>query len=133
LARHLTKEDIEIIIDMLDGWQGKLTWNGVCEAYKQRTGHVTTRQTLCSHEQISTAYTVRKKGVGKPTKRVPNSLTVAAQRIERLEAGNDRMREQIKQYEARFLRWIYNAQKKGVTINDLNQQLPEIERGSSVK
>jgi len=32
LAKHLTNNDIEKIIGMLDVWQGKLTWDALCEA-----------------------------------------------------------------------------------------------------
>jgi len=132
LARHLTEIDVGIIVDILDGWQGKLTWKAVCDAYERRTGFVANRQTLSSHEKIATAYKVRKWGDVKSVK-TPPSLAVAGDRIQRLVSENERLKEQVRRYEAQFHVWLYNANKKGVSIEMLNQALPKIDHGRTDK
>ena len=39
MAKHLTPKDVLTIKDILDGWQDKLTWDLLIDAYFQRTGH----------------------------------------------------------------------------------------------
>lgn len=128
MAKHLAEKDVEVVVSLLDGWNGKLTWTLLCEAYAKRTGHFTTRQTLCSHEQIATAYKVCKWGEGKVVK-TPPSLAVAGEWIERLVSENERLKEQVRRYQEKFYIWIYNAEKRGVSSEMLNQALPKIDLG----
>ena len=40
MAKDLKKEDIDIILSLLDGWQGKLTWDNLLEAYERIFGEL---------------------------------------------------------------------------------------------
>ena len=128
MAKHLTKEDVDVLLDLIDGWQGKFTWGGLVDAYKNKTGHKVTRQTLSSHEEIFSAYDNLKRG-NRKSKSSPPTLAIASQRIERLEAENSRLKKQVSRYEEKFARWLYNSNKKGITVEELNQKLPDIDRG----
>ncbi|MNJ26696.1 hypothetical protein D3C77_211860 [compost metagenome] len=46
MARHLTAVDIEKILHKLDGWEGRLTWEALCDSLLTLIGTRPTRQTL---------------------------------------------------------------------------------------
>jgi predicted nuclease with TOPRIM domain len=135
MAKHLTSKDIEIFIQILDAWEGKLTWEALCEAGAQLIGSRPTRQTLNAHEEIKKAYKNRKSHLGLnhvPSRR-PASLSIAEQRIRRLEGENSRLREENDRLLEQFIRWQYNTYKHGLTKEKLDAPLPLIDRDSSEK
>jgi hypothetical protein len=105
MAKHLTIKNIDALVALIDVWEGKLTW----EAQKARikAGHI-------------------------PSKR-PASLSIAEQRIRRLEGENNRLKEDNDRLLERFIRWQYNAYKFGMSKEKLEAPLPEIDRDSSEK
>lgn len=60
MAKHLNDKNIKDIREMLDGWNGPLTWQSLIDGIKGLTGQTYTRQTLHSHEPIRLAYSVRR-------------------------------------------------------------------------
>ncbi len=71
MAKHLSKADIEAIINIIDGWSDyKMTWDEICEAALQVVGKKPTRQSLNANKTIKAAYTAKKKGL--KTKRYMN-------------------------------------------------------------
>ena len=50
MAKHLTERDIEIIVNLIDSWEGKLGWEALCDAASPLIGGRPTRQTLSSHQ-----------------------------------------------------------------------------------
>jgi hypothetical protein len=116
---------------MIRGWEGgKLTWGMLCNAVAPLTNSATTRQTLSSHLEIKTAYDAKKKGLKIHGARapLPSSRAVAGQRIEHLLSTVD----ELKAVNARLLedrlRWQYNAYKHGMTEQELEEELPRIDR-----
>jgi len=135
MAKHLTDSDIKTIVSLIDGWEGKLTWEGLCDESAELLGTRPTRQTLNSHDRVKSAFAAKKtqqKTGLLPTKR-PQSLDLAQQRINRLESINQRLKLENEQLLERFLRWQYNAQKRGISQAMLDEHLPEIDRDSSEK
>lgn len=61
MAKHLTSKDIEILVNLIDAWEGKLGWDVLCEAVAPLIGGRPTRQTLSSHAQIKTAFGYKKE------------------------------------------------------------------------
>lgn len=135
MAKHLTSKDIDIFIQILDVWEGKLTWEALCEAGAKLIGSRPTRQTLNANEKIKNAYKGRKAhlNMGYIPSRRPASLSIAEQRISRLEGENSRLREENDRLLEQFIRWQYNAYKHGLTKEKLDAPLPLIDRDSSEK
>jgi hypothetical protein len=133
MAKHLTAKDIELLVGLIDGWDGKLTWDALCDEAEGLIGTRPTRQTLNAHARIKSAFGDKKtqQRVGfKPTKR-PQSLTIAAQRIHRLESENQRLKAENSRLLERFVQWQYNAQKRGLSQAVLEDPLPAIDRDST--
>jgi len=131
LAKHLTKSDVEAIINIILGWgEEKLTWDAVCEAAEPLVGKKPTRQSLNANQKIKDAYISRKtgmrqRGVDKPK---PSNLNVAADRIAHLRAENEMLKKTNTALLEQFVKWQYNAYKYGVTQAKLNEILPIIDR-----
>lgn len=133
MAKHLSPKDLDLIVGLIDGWDGKLAWEALCDAIEPLIGSRPTRQTLSSHEKIKSAFTHQKarlKSGFVSTKR-PASLSIAEQRIRRLEAENNRLERENARLLERFMRWQYNAHKFNVSADKLDEPLPFVDRDSS--
>ena len=130
MARHLTRRDIEILVNIIDAWEGKLSWDALCDAVAPLIGGRPTRQTLSSHGQVKTAFSHKKEQqkTGIVAGKRPASLSIAEQRIKRLENENDRLRAESSRLLEQFIRWQYNAYKHGLSKDKLDAPLPNIER-----
>ncbi|MBS7847612.1 hypothetical protein KFF47_33045 [Pseudomonas fluorescens] len=133
MAKHLTKKDIEILVNLIDAWEGTLGWEALCDAVSPLIGGRPTRQTLSSHSQVKAAFGHKKQQLKSGfigTKR-PASLNIAEQRIRRLESENDRLKAENGRLLERFLKWQYNAYRCGISQDKLDVSLPSIDRDSS--
>lgn len=133
MAKHLSPKDLDMIVGLIDGWEGKLAWEALCDAIEPLIGSRPTRQTLNSHEKIKSAFTHQKARLKSgfiSTKR-PASLSIAEQRIRRLEAENHRLERENERLLERFMRWQYNAHKFNVSADKLDAPLPFVDRDSS--
>jgi hypothetical protein len=92
-SRHITDKDIEVIIELLDGWDGSLTWEALCAACVKAIGFKPTRQTLHKFSRVAGAYRLAKEREKNDVKdlKIPATLAVAAQRIERLTREVERL------------------------------------------
>ncbi|MBD9532784.1 hypothetical protein IB233_14250 [Comamonas sp. CMM01] len=129
-APDLTAEVLQKILDTLDDWKGKLTWDLLLDAVEKATGHRYSRFTFADYPQIANAFSLKKdslRGVGprkrgEPTdERVRSALAQVERyksKIQRLEAENQLLLEQ-------FVTWAINAERKGVTMDMLNAPLPK--------
>ena len=133
LAKHLTNNDVEKIVGILDGWQGKLTWDALCETASSQVGKNPTRQSLNAHKKIKQAFADKKerlKGNIEEAK-TPPSLAIAGQRIKRLEEENVRLKKENNRLLEQYVIWQYNAYRHGLTEGKLNAPLPVIDREST--
>ncbi|MDT4834792.1 hypothetical protein FQZ97_684420 [compost metagenome] len=133
MAKHLTSKDVVTLITLIDSWEGKLTWELLCDAALPLIGTRPTRQTLSSHAQIKAAFGHKKEQqkTGFVSSKRPPSLRIAEQRIRRLENENDRLKAENSELLVRFTKWQYNAYKHGVSKEKLDADLPKIDRDSS--
>lgn len=134
LAKHLNKKDILAIVNLIRGWEEpKLTWSEICSEAEPLIGKLPTRQSLNTHEAITTAYQAKKDALkGKaPQKPRPASLNAAASRIANLEAQLAEVKEQNRRFKQMFVIWQYNAYKYGMKESQLNMPLPKIDRERS--
>lgn len=135
MAKHLSEHHIRVLVDIIDAWAGKMTWDGLCDRAGEVLGFRPTRQTLSTHIAIKTAFHAKKthlKTGNLPTKR-PASLGIAEQRIRKLESEIARVILENEGLVEQFIRWQYNAQKRGISRAMLEEALPGIDRDSSEK
>jgi len=131
LAKHLSKRDVEAVVNHILGWgDEKLTWNAVLDSIESLIGYKPTRQTLYANQDIRDAFKsrktgIRQKGIDKPK---PSNLNVAADRIAHLRAENDMLKKKNAALLEQFVKWQYNAYKYGLTEQKLNEPLPMIDR-----
>lgn len=135
-APDLSLKDIEFVLDELDSWTGRLTWNALIAAAKKRLGYEYSRFTFNSYPEIANAFALKQELFrGQPRrprsapkdKQVRAALAQAAReksRSDRLAAENALLLEQ-------FTTWAINAESRGVTIDMLNAPLPKPNRDQS--
>lgn len=130
-SKNLTDADIEKIVDITDGWSGKLTWDDLISEVELRLKERYTRQTLAKHTRIKSAYDAAQKrfqDTGDKKKKNTIEYDVLQQRLERLEAQNERLQRENQDLLSQFARWAYNAYAKGVTKKELDMPLPKVDR-----
>src|SRR5471032_919223 len=97
-GKNLDDDAIALIVVVLDGWSGKLTWDLLIEAIQKRLRVRYTRQALDKRARIKIAYQVTKARISKiNTSKYRRKLSAAEldafiQRANRLEAENVRLR-----------------------------------------
>ena len=135
-GKNLTDDAIERIVRILDGWEGKLTWELLIDVIVTRLHCKYTRQALHKHERIRAAYVLRKESlVGQKDVAVPRGsgpLADAMVRIARLEAENQRLEAENQRLLEQFVVWAYNAHTRGLDKDFLSQPLPRVNRDQTV-
>ncbi|MDK9689708.1 hypothetical protein [Azospira sp.] len=133
-AKNLDDGVIGLIVSVLDGWSGKLTWDLLAEAIERRTQLRYTRQALDKHARIKMAFQVTKERLsGVPRTVRKHKLSEAEteallQRYERLLAENERLERENNRLLEQFQTWLYNAHLKGLTKDYLDSPLPRVDR-----
>lgn len=135
MAKHITDNDVERIVEILDGWCEKLTWEALCDACAHVIGTKPARQTLLKFSRITMAYEACKTRLkeGAPPVHTPPSMRVAVERINRLERENERLKHENAGLLQQFVVWQYNAYAHGLDSHKLNKALPGIDRGQTEK
>ena len=134
-SKNLTDGDIEIVVSILDGIDGKLTWGDLIEVLYVRTGELYTRQALSKHSRIKRAYDISKERIVREredTNRIDTSLSqkeyILVEKIKTLEAENERIKQENSDLLLQFARWAYNSYAHGMTPEQLNKELPAVDR-----
>lgn len=131
-SKNLDEAGIKEVVEILDGWSGKLTWDLLISAIKLRTHYEYTRQTLHKHERIRNAFELKKQDIADNQDSVRSvgspELQKALERIARLEAENKRLESENSQLLEQFVRWAYNASTRELDQNFLNKPLPPVNR-----
>lgn len=132
-SRNLGDAEIRRIVGILDGWTGKLTWDGLIKEVARHLGCTYTRQALHKHERIRLAFSLHKEAgdVGGAPKEMPVELRKATERIARLEAENKRLELENQRLLAQFARWAYNANTRNLDEAFLDRPLPTVDRGQT--
>lgn len=134
--KNLDEAAIEEVVQVLDGWQGKLTWDLLVKAVAQRTGRTYTRQAFHRHQRISETFQLCKQQVSRSrplTEKSPERLSAdevkaLIDRCARLEGENARLRVVNERLLLQFEVWLYNAHTRGLDADFLNRPLPSIDR-----
>lgn len=132
-ARNLHDEDIAKIVEVLDGWTGKLTWELLIDAIERRFFARYTRQALHKHTRIRDAFSHRKGAIAnggeKPRKTAASpELQLALDRLERLTGENERLKAENTRLLEQFVRWAYNAHTRNLDEAFLSRPLPAVDR-----
>ena len=134
-SKNLGDAEIKQIVEILDGWSEKLTWELLISAIELRMFSCYTRQALYKHERIRNAFQLKKSEQsegGKGVRRVASpQLQIALDRIERLESENRRLESENNLLLEQFARWAYNAHTRGLDHEFLNRPLPSVNRGQT--
>src|SRR5690242_12514296 len=94
MAKHLKPREVKAIVECIRSWpDAKLTWAAICSEAEQLLGRRPARQTLCSHDEIMTAYKSKRDGLKTRPQRaaLPSSLAIAAQRLARQQSVIDEL------------------------------------------
>lgn len=134
-AKNLTDADIEMIVEILDGWSGKLRWELLIDAIEKRLFIRYTRQALHRHTRITIAFAHRKQELARTVGKTPRHAVLPEQqlaldRIERLTNECSRLKAENNLLLEQFVRWAYNAHLRGLDERFLNQPLPQVNRQS---
>ena len=130
-ARNLDDQGIKRIVEILDGWDGNLSWQALIEKIEQQLFAKYTRQALHRHERIRLAFESAKRRLDTAEKRQTDRnglIRVPATRIARLEAENDRLQQENDRLLEQFVRWSYNAHTRGLDEAFLSRPLPPVDR-----
>lgn len=121
---------VAAIVDIARRLPGRPKWKDLIEAVRVELGFRYSRGALFEHDAIRLAMRDRREGQGALGAKRPVSKAeqerLAAQR--RLRAENQRLREQVDCLIEKHVRWAYNAIRKGLTEEDLDRELPRINR-----
>jgi hypothetical protein len=128
MAKHLSDNDIQNIVFLIDTWNGdvKLTWDKLCKQMLIRCGLAHTRQTIQSYHRIKSAFLKKKDKNKSPflELKLPASLAIAARTIYKLNTEKDRLKRENDELLTQFLVWQYNAISNGISKNALDKPLP---------
>jgi hypothetical protein len=135
-SKNLDDRAIEEIVQIIDGWAGKLTWELLIEAISKRKHQEYRRQALFNHVRIRDAFALKKKRLREGGDEVASAdvspeVQALLQVIARLESENARLKNENNNLLAQFARWAHNAGQRNLDEDFLNQPLPSINRGQT--
>jgi hypothetical protein len=137
-APDLTEATISVVVDVLDGWIGKLTWDLLIAEVLRRTGCEYSRFTFAEYPRIADAFAVKKKKLSGTLTRGPRTprdgqILAALDAAERFKAKAERLERENELLLEQFQTWAVNAERYGVTIAKLNAPLALPNRERSKK
>ena len=128
---NLSPDRLSIIVEIVRGWDGRLTWPALIDAVATRLGATYTRQALHNRAEIRAAYDAY-RAIGQRHVAVSRELSPAlracVERNQRLELANAELRNREALLLEQFVRWAYNASTRGLTAEFLDQPLPRANR-----
>ncbi|MFM4838007.1 hypothetical protein ACEUCO_15590 [Aeromonas veronii] len=126
----ITKDNISYVLSIINTWEGKLTWDLLCQKVTDKlniAGGVQ-RQSLSSYEEIQEAYTKRKQYLReRPLPPIENNnldetLKYLTQRVAILEIEREQLKKLNDAYKQRFIKWQYNAYRHGVHMTSIDNE-----------
>ena len=132
-SKKINKLIMQTVLNILDGWSGRLTWSLLIDAVARKTYQQYTRQTLADHREIQLAFRLTKERllvhkVGTKTLYSPGEI-IESQRNQALRAENERLKAEMEYMQEKFNRWAVNAfTRKGMTEEMLDEPLQKVRR-----
>jgi len=140
-APDLNDERIQAVLDTIDNWKGKLTWDLLISEIEVNIGIRYSRFTFSEYPDIANAFSLKKESLrstserslkNKPTPR-DERVRAALEQAERIKAKATRLEQENNLLKEQFVTWAHNAERKGVTIMMLNAPLHKPYRQQSKK
>ena len=135
---NLTVESTTVILELLDGWTGKLSWELLIDRVERKLLVRYTRQAFGAHERIVRAFQLVKRRLrgqaGRPPVADP-ALQKALETTARMHAEIERLKLENERLTSTFIRWAYNARLKGIGETYLERPLPDMggRRGTNAR
>lgn len=135
-APALTDERIQVVLDTLDAWKGKLTWDLLIAEVARVTGITYSRFTFVEYPQVANAFSMKKEALRgtwdtKSASPRDERVRAALEHAERSKAKAQRLEQENQLLLEQFVTWAVNAERKGVTVAMLNAPLPKPQRDRS--
>lgn len=134
-SRNISDADVKQIVEILDGWTTKLTWDSLLDKVEGALLCRYTRQTLHGHTEIADAFALAKSRLrGDPIAKrssLDPELQASLDYIDRLKAENARLTLQNERLIEKFVRWAYNAHLRGMNERELEEELPIKRQGQT--
>ena len=126
----ITSSSKKKVLNIISGWQGKLSWSLLCERVTKELGleNTISRHTLLAYEDIKIAFEKQKEWL----KEHPISASKDDMQLQDAYARIDKLEAKVRSLEAekaalteQFVRWQYNLYYMGNNMDELNKELPE--------
>lgn len=127
-APPMTPERVNDIVALIHAWEGRLTWEALCEVIERETKARYTRQALNRYVDIKVAYGAYRDN---PTVRNEKKLSESAERIQKLERRIAELEAVRTLLLEKFARWAYNASTRNLDEVFLDQPLVRINRAKN--
>lgn len=119
------------ILNIISGWQAKLSWSLLCERVTKELGLecIVSRHTLLAYEDVKIAFEEKKAWLKEQpfssSKKDDMQLQDAYSRIDTLEAKVRSLEAEKTALTEQFVRWQYNLYYMSNNMDELNKELPE--------
>jgi hypothetical protein len=124
-SKNISDETIDLIVQLLDGWASKLTWDHLISAIDFRINQHYTRQALSNQTKIKQAYDKAKQRL--QSNKQSNKMQVnQLDKLKQVELENYKLKDQNHELLAQCARWTYNAYLLGISIDELDRPIQEI-------
>jgi hypothetical protein len=124
-SKNLSADVVQIIVQLLDGWASKLTWDHLISAIDFRIQQHYTRQALSNQNDIKIAYDIAKQRLStsnnKPT--IKNTNEMLLKQLQTIKNENEKLKKENGELLEQSARWVYNATTNGITFEQLNKPL----------
>lgn len=135
-APRLTDKTLQTLIELIDQWSGKLTWELLLERLYEKTGLSYSRFTFVEYPQVADAFALKKQVLRGSWSSPPSSpkderVRAALEQVARYKAKALRLEQENQALLEQFVTWALNAQRKGVDMTTLNAPLPKPNRDQS--
>ena len=127
MARHLTDNDVERILALIEGWKYDLKWEVLVKACEISLGIKTTRQALDRKQKVKNAFQMyqrtQKLDLSDASAARPNDINTAHARIDGFVKKVKKLEYENAALKEKFLIWQYNAEQRGMTEESLNRPI----------
>ena len=98
MAKHLNRSEIKTITNIILTWDGKITWDDLCESVYKNLNRTITRQSLSAHDEVVEAYRTKKHlyNLKKYGLKKKDKLTIEVQKIIKIKEEKEMLKKMKK-------------------------------------
>ena len=129
--RRLTADEVKLLANLIKdvSTEQALTWESIVDLATRQLGYTWTRQALQAHPEIKNAYSKHGRAysqfreAGKTPRASAPEIVVLQQKLEKEQAENVANRETLRKYDELLVTYMQNAQKYGISPEQLGAPL----------